>query len=43
LNSLEELNILLGNAIEESEGLLPGGATRGKSLRPVTRLDTEIE
>jgi hypothetical protein len=43
LNSLEELSLLLGNAIEESEGLLPGGTPRGKSLRPVTRLDTEIE
>ncbi len=43
LNSLEELNSLLGNAIEKSEVLLPGGTAEGKSLPVVTHLDTEVE
>lgn len=43
LNSLEELNLLLGSALEQSEVLLPGGTTGGKSLPHVTRLDAEIE
>lgn len=43
LNSLEELNSLLGNAIEKAEMLLPGGTTNGKNLPAVTHLDNEVE
>jgi hypothetical protein len=43
LNSLEELNSLLGSAIEKSEVLLPGGTVGGKGLPTVTHLDNEIE
>ena len=43
LNSLEELNSLLGNAIEKAEMLLPGGTIAGKNLPAVTHLDNEVE
>jgi hypothetical protein len=43
LNSLEELNSLLGNALEKSEVLMPGGPSGGKSLPAIYRLDAEIE
>lgn len=43
LNSLEELNTLLGKTIERSEMLIPGGPVPGKSLPTGKRLDTEVE
>jgi hypothetical protein len=43
LNSLEELNTLLGKTIEKSEMLVPGGPVPGKILPTNTRLDTEVE
>ena len=43
LHSLEELNSLLGNAIEKPEMVLPGGTVGGKGLPPVKHLDNEIE
>ncbi len=43
LESLEELNTLLGKTLEKSEMLLPGGPLPGKGLPAVTRLDAEVE
>lgn len=43
LNSLEELNTLLGKTLQKAEMLLPGGTISGKGLPTGTRLDTEVE
>ena len=43
LNSLEELNTLLGKTIQKPELLVSGSPVGGKSLPRATRLETEVE